>query len=447
MKRVFIKTYGCQMNERDSELVEYDLIKNGYELASNEEGADIVLLNTCSVREQAEQKAIGKANHIISKNTKTKNVKLGILGCMAQNRGSDLIQDIRGVNLIAGTQKFHRVSEYLDQIFRDPKFNDNTPLIDLQEEEGSQHTINQHSSSYRNQVSAFVSIMQGCNMNCSFCIVPKTRGSERYRVMDEICDEVKSLRDKGVREITLLGQIVNAYGRGVFAKVEGKTPFVQLLEKIHKIDGIDRIRFTSPHPISFGKDLIEAFGALPKLGDYAHLPMQSGSNEILKSMNRPYTRERFLQLVESLRATSSRMRISTDIIVGYPGESEADFKETVSAFKQAAFEMAFIFKYSERSGTPAAQFADKIPQKTKEERNQVLLKLLDQQSESSNLKLVNKTMDVLVEADARKGRGDLMGRTNCYRKVIFSAGRDLIGKIVPIRINHATSTILKGDLV
>ena len=435
------------MNERDSELVEHDLVKNGYELASNEEGADIVLLNTCSVREQAEQKAIGKANHIISKNRKTKNVKLGILGCMAQNRGSDLIQDIRGVNLIAGTQKFHRVSEYLDQIFRDPKFNDNTPLIDLQEEEGSQHTINQHSSSYRNQVSAFVSIMQGCNMNCSFCIVPKTRGSERYRVMDEICDEVKSLRDKGVREITLLGQIVNAYGRGVFAKVEGKTPFVQLLEKIHKIDGIDRIRFTSPHPISFGKDLIEAFGALPKLGDYAHLPMQSGSNKILKSMNRPYTRERFLQLVESLRATNTRMRISTDIIVGYPGESEADFKETVSAFKQAAFEMAFIFKYSERSGTPAAQFADKIPQKTKEERNQVLLKLLDQQSESSNLKLVNKTMDVLVEADARKGRGDLMGRTNCYRKVIFSAGRDLIGKIVPIRINHATSTILKGDLV
>ena len=447
MKRVFIKTYGCQMNERDSELVEHDLVKNGYELASNEEGADIVLLNTCSVREQAEQKAIGKANHIISKNRKTKNVKLGILGCMAQNRGSDLIQDIRGVNLIAGTQKFHRVSEYLDQIFRDPKFNDNTPLIDLQEEEGSQHTINQHSSSYRNQVSAFVSIMQGCNMNCSFCIVPKTRGSERYRVMDEICDEVKSLRDKGVREITLLGQIVNAYGRGVFAKVEGKTPFVQLLEKIHKIDGIDRIRFTSPHPISFGKDLIEAFGALPKLGDYAHLPMQSGSNKILKSMNRPYTRERFLQLVESLRATNTRMRISTDIIVGYPGESDIDFKETVSAFKQAAFEMAFIFKYSERSGTPAAQFADKIPQKTKEERNQVLLKLLDQQSESSNLKLVNKTMDVLVEADARKGRGDLMGRTNCYRKVIFSAGRDLIGKIVPIRINHATSTILKGDLV
>ena len=447
MKRVFIKTYGCQMNERDSELVEHDLVKNGYELASNEEGADIVLLNTCSVREQAEQKAIGKANHIISKNRKTKNVKLGILGCMAQNRGSDLIQNIRGVNLIAGTQKFHRVSEYLDQILHDPKFNDNTPLIDLQEEEGSQHTINQHSSSYRNQVSAFVSIMQGCNMNCSFCIVPKTRGSERYRVMDEICDEVKSLRDKGVREITLLGQIVNAYGRGVFAKVEGKTPFVQLLEKIHKIDGIDRIRFTSPHPISFGKDLIEAFGALPKLGDYAHLPMQSGSNKILKSMNRPYTRERFLQLVESLRATNSRMRISTDIIVGYPGESEADFKETVSAFKQAAFEMAFIFKYSERSGTPAAQFADKIPQKTKEERNQVLLKLLDQQSESSNLKLVNKTMDVLVEADARKGRGDLMGRTNCYRKVIFSAGRDLIGKIIPIRINQATSTILKGDLV
>ncbi len=435
------------MNERDSELVVHDLVKNGYELASSEEGADIVLLNTCSVREQAELKAIGKANHIISKNGKTKNVKLGILGCMAQNRGNDLIEDIRGVNLIVGTQKFHRVSEYLDQIFRDPKPNNTKPLIDLQEEEGSQNTINRHSHTHRNQVSAFVSIMQGCNMNCSFCIVPKTRGSERYRVMDEICDEIKSLRDIGIREITLLGQIVNAYGRGVFPKVEGKSPFVQLLEKIHKIDGIDRIRFTSPHPISFGKDLIEAFGVLPKLGDYTHLPMQSGSNKILKSMNRPYTRERFLQLVESLRVNNSRMRISTDIIVGYPGESESDFQETVSAFKQAAFEMAFIFKYSERSGTPAAQFADKIPQKIKEERNQVLLRLLDQQSEASNLKLVNETMDVLVEADARKGRGDLMGRTNCYRKVIFSAGRDLIGKIVPIRINHVTSTILKGDLV
>jgi tRNA-2-methylthio-N6-dimethylallyladenosine synthase len=447
MKRVFIKTYGCQMNERDSELVAHDLVQNGYELVNNESGADIVLLNTCSVREQAEKKAIGKANNLLSKRKKNHQVTLGILGCMAQNRGSDLLKEVQGVNLIAGTQKFHRISEYLDEILTKNSKGDFSSVIDLDEEEGSQHKINQHVSSDLNQVSAFVSIMQGCNMNCSFCIVPKTRGSERYREMEEICDEIKILRDRGVREVTLLGQIVNAYGRGVFSRVGGISPFVQLLNKIHEIEGIERIRFTSPHPTSFGPDLIEVYGKLPKICDYAHLPMQSGSNKMLKSMNRPYSREKFLQLVSSLRSVNQNMRISTDIIVGYPGETEAEFQETILAFKEAAFEMAFIFKYSERSGTPAAEFADKIPQEIKEERNQTLLRILDKQSEESNLKKVNKTMEVLVESHAKKGRGDLMGRTRCYRKVIFPAGRDLIGQIVPVQINEASSTILKGSLV
>jgi len=435
------------MNERDSELVAHDLIKNGYELVNNESGADIVLLNTCSVREQAEKKAIGKANNLLSKRKKNQQVTLGILGCMAQNRGSDLLKEVKGVNLIVGTQKFHRISEYLDEILTKNEKGDFSSVIDLEEEEGSQHKINQHVSSELNQVSAFVSIMQGCNMNCSFCIVPKTRGNERYREMEEICDEIKILRDRGVREVTLLGQIVNAYGRGVFSRVGGKSPFVQLLIKIHEIEGIERIRFTSPHPTSFGPDLIEAYGNLPKICDYAHLPMQSGSNRMLKSMNRPYSREKFLQLVSSLRSVNQNMRISTDIIVGYPGETEAEFQETISAFKEAAFEMAFIFKYSERSGTPAAQFPDKIPQEVKEERNQTLLAILDRQSEESNLKKINKIMEVLVESQARKGRGDLMGRTRCYRKVIFPAVRDLIGQMVPVQINEASSTILKGSLV
>ena len=435
------------MNERDSELVAHDLVQNGYELVSNESGADIVLLNTCSVREQAEKKAIGKANNLLSKRKKNHQITLGILGCMAQNRGSDLLHEVQGVNLIVGTQKFHRISEYLDEILTKNSKGDFSSVIDLEEEEGSQHKINQHVSSELNKVSAFVSIMQGCNMNCSFCIVPKTRGSERYREMDEICDEIKILRDRGVREVTLLGQIVNAYGRGVFSRVGGKSPFVQLLNKIHEIEGIERIRFTSPHPTSFGPDLIEAYVDLPKICDYAHLPMQSGSNRMLKSMNRPYSREKFLQLVSSLRSVNQNMRISTDVIVGYPGETEAEFQETISAFKEAAFEMAFIFKYSERSGTPAAQFPDKIPQEIKEERNQTLLGILDRQSEESNLKKINKIMEVLVESQARKGRGDLMGRTRCYRKVIFPAVRDLIGQMVPVQINEASSTILKGSLV
>ena len=271
MKRVFIKTYGCQMNERDSESVAHDLVKNGYELVESEKNADVVLLNTCSVREQAEQKAIGKAVQVLSSSKSEKKPTLGIMGCMAQNRGSELSGKIPGVDLIVGTQKFHRVSEFLDKISSEKNHSTSEPLISIDEEFGSQNTINQHLSSNLNQVSAFVSIMQGCNMNCSFCIVPKTRGKERYREMEDICDEIKKLCDRGVREVTLLGQIVNAYGRGVFSKKNGKTPFVQLLEKIHQIEGIDRIRFTSPHPTSYGSDLTESFGRLPKLCKYAHL--------------------------------------------------------------------------------------------------------------------------------------------------------------------------------
>jgi tRNA-2-methylthio-N6-dimethylallyladenosine synthase len=447
MKRVFIKTYGCQMNERDSESVAHDLVKNGYELVESEKNADVVLLNTCSVREQAEQKAIGKAVQVLSSSKSEKKPTLGIMGCMAQNRGSELSGKIPGVDLIVGTQKFHRVSEFLDKISSEKNHSTSEPLISIDEEFGSQNTINQHLSSNLNQVSAFVSIMQGCNMNCSFCIVPKTRGKERYREMEDICDEIKKLCDRGVREVTLLGQIVNAYGRGVFSKKNGKTPFVQLLEKIHQIEGIDRIRFTSPHPTSYGSDLIESFGRLPKLCKYAHLPMQSGSDKILKSMNRPYSKNRFLSIVDSLRTVSPGIRLSTDVIVGYPGETETEFLETINAFKQANFEMAFIFKYSERSGTPASKMDDQVPQKIKEERNQLLLKLLEQQSYNSNLKLLNSRMKVLIESNARKGRGDLMGRTECYRKVIFPGNQDLIGKIVTVTIKDVSSTILKGALI
>jgi tRNA-2-methylthio-N6-dimethylallyladenosine synthase len=445
MKRVFIKTYGCQMNERDSESVAHDLVTKGYELVTDEDNADIILLNTCSVREKAEQKAIGKAAQLLSPKN-DKKITLGIMGCMAQNRGLELAKKVKGVDLIVGTQKFHRVSEYLDQIISKKTTNKKPPFISIEEENGSQNTINQHLNSDVRQVSSFVSIMQGCNMNCSFCIVPKTRGSERYREMEEICDEVSRLSEKGVREVTLLGQIVNAYGRGKFRSFNGKTPFVQLLEKIHDIKGIERIRFTSPHPSSFGADLIEAFASLPKLGNYAHLPMQSGSNKMLKSMNRPYTRERFLSIVHSLRSVNPNMRLSTDVIVGYPGEDDNDFKKTCSAFSEAAFEMGFIFKYSERSGTPAASMADKVPQVVKEQRNQILLEMLSTQSFQSNVKLKNSRMKVLVESKAKKGGGEVIGKTLCFRKVIFPAEESIVGKTVLVDIKEVDGTVLKGTV-
>lgn len=433
------------MNERDSESVAHDLVTKGYELVTDEDNADIILLNTCSVREKAEQKAIGKAAQLLSPKN-DKKITLGIMGCMAQNRGLELAKKVKGVDLIVGTQKFHRVSEYLDQIISKKTTNKKPPFISIEEENGSQNTINQHLNSDVRQVSSFVSIMQGCNMNCSFCIVPKTRGSERYREMEEICDEVSRLSEKGVREVTLLGQIVNAYGRGKFRSFNGKTPFVQLLEKIHDIKGIERIRFTSPHPSSFGADLIEAFASLPKLGNYAHLPMQSGSNKMLKSMNRPYTRERFLSIVHSLRSVNPNMRLSTDVIVGYPGEDDNDFKKTCSAFSEAAFEMGFIFKYSERSGTPAASMADKVPQVVKEQRNQILLEMLSTQSFQSNVKLKNSRMKVLVESKAKKGGGEVIGKTLCFRKVIFPAEESIVGKTVLVDIKEVDGTVLKGTV-
>ena len=445
MKKVFLKTYGCQMNVRDSDAVAHNLLTNGYELVDQENSADIVLLNTCSVREQAELKAIGKARNLLS-GTNASKPAVGIMGCMAQNRGNQLEKEIPGLDLIIGTQKFHRIAEYLKKIDSQQNSSVASPIIDIAPEINSQNAIKEHPPKKQLNVSAFVSIMQGCNMNCSFCIVPKTRGPQRYREMTEILDEITHLRNSGVKEITLLGQIVNAYGRGVFPRLDGKSPFVQLLEKIHKIEGIERIRFTSPHPVSFGPDLIEAFRQLPKLGKYAHLPMQSGSNRILKSMNRPYTIERFMSIVRNLREACPGIRLSTDVIVGYPGESEEDFKATKNAFIEAGFEMAFIFKYSIRTGTPAESLLDQIPQEVKEDRNQILLELLEKQSQESNNSLLGQKVRVLVESIAKKGNGDLMGKTECFRKVLIKGQKGLIGQILEVEIEDADTFTLRGAL-
>jgi tRNA-2-methylthio-N6-dimethylallyladenosine synthase len=439
MSKVFIKTYGCQMNERDSDAVACKLIEDGHEITTEEKGADVVLLNTCSVREKAEQKAIGKASRLLSQSSSKGKPLVGVIGCMAQNRGESLLKNLPGLSLVAGTQQFHNIPDLLRNASR------GRPMIELGEETGSQNEIKHHFTEGMGP-SAFVSIMQGCNMNCSFCIVPKTRGSERYRPMNEILEEIEELAKGGIKEVTLLGQIVNAYGRGQFARVGGKSPFVQLLEKIHHLPSIQRIRFTSPHPISFGKDLIEAFSRLPKLGKYAHLPMQSGSNRILDAMNRPYRIEKFLSIVKKLRKNVPGMRLSTDVIVGFPGETREDFELTKKAFIEAGFEMGFIFKYSDRSGTPSVHMAGKVDKNELEDRNQELLQILAEQSLESNVSLVGSKVEVLIESIARKGGGQLMGRTRCFRKINFKGDASLIGKIRMIKVTEATSSSLLGAL-
>src|SRR5580693_2475352 len=393
MPSVFIKTYGCQMNERDSEAVAAQLVAKGYELAPSEKFADVILLNTCSVRDAAEQKAIGKMQNLAADVRKNRpDVVLGFMGCMAQSRGQELIDKLPDVDLVIGTQKFHRTADYLDEIISGR----HAKIVDVGEEKNSEATIREHllNGNSQKSVSAFVSIMQGCNQYCTFCIVPYTRGEERSRTIPDIVAECRELVSRGVKEITLLGQIVTSYGKRKTltrpsdtlshpmgeGRGEGrsvKSPFVQLLEAVHEIEGLERIRFTSPHPKGYGDDLIDAYAQLPKLCESAHIPVQSGSDRMLKLMHRGYTREKFLGIVEKLRHARAGIGITTDIIVGFPGETEEDFEETLSLAREVEFDQAYIFKYSPRRDTPAADMPDQVPQAVREERNQVLLQTIN----------------------------------------------------------------------
>ena len=446
MNRVYIKTYGCQMNERDSEAVAALLRARGYRIVADEAACDILLLNTCSVRDAAEQKAIGKAQQVSARKRKNPDFILGILGCMAQNRGTDLLDRLPDVDLIVGTQKFHQVPDYLDNLraAQAAGVPVGETIVDIAEEAGSQNTIRDHVLEEQ-QVSAFVSIQQGCNMACSFCIVPKTRGDERSRPMAEIVRECEQLAERGVREITLLGQIVTSYGRREYEHTGGVSPFVQLLERVNAIPGIKRLRFTSPHPRGFKEDLIQAYGRLEKLCEYVHLPLQSGSDRILRAMNRPYTRDRYRQIVDDLRAVRPDMYFSTDVIVGFPGETDEDFAQTRELFAACNYDMAYIFKYSIRSGTPAATLADQVPDAVKEERNQTLLALLEQNSNRRNALLVGTTQEVLVEGPDAKGRR-YTGRTRGNRVVHFDANPRLVGELLLVKIERVSTAALYGSL-
>ena len=466
MPKFFIKTYGCQMNERDSEQVAYSLIARGYERVDSEVEADVVLLNTCSVRDMAEQKALGKMGMLGRIRKNRPETVFGFLGCMAQARGAELLREIPHLDLVIGTQKFHRVADYVDDLvvhkpvvagigdpgFRrmdDPRFS----IVDVEQEAGSQSMIREQSLAPK-QATAFVSIMQGCNMHCTFCIVPRTRGAERSRTISEIVAEVRALVVQGVKEVTLLGQIVNLYGRHEFLSVAAvagrsckKSPFVQLLEAVSAIDGLERLRFTSPHPIGFRDDLIEAIADLPKLTEHVHLPLQSGSNRILKAMHRTYTAEKYAQLVDEIRAARPGIALTTDIIVGFPGETDSDYKATRDLVEHLQFDNAFVFRYSPRRETPAATMADQIDEATKEARNQDLLGIVNASTRRANEKLVGTRVEVLCEGPSKTNVARLMGRTRTNKVVVFEAGRDRIGEIFDVAIEHANGFSLYGHPV
>jgi tRNA-2-methylthio-N6-dimethylallyladenosine synthase len=450
MPKVFLKTYGCQMNERDSEQVARDLVARGYELTSDEERADVILLNTCSVRDLAEQKALGKMGMLGRLRAAKPELVFGFLGCMAQSRGAELTRDVGHVDLVVGTQKFHRVADYVEQLWQrkvalrerlmdDARFT----IVDVEEEAGSQETIREHVLAER-QATAFVSIMQGCNMHCTFCIVPSTRGAERSRRIEEIVREVEGLVARGVREVTLLGQIVNLYGRHEFAKRDGKSPFVQLLEAVHEVEGLRRLRFTSPHPIGFRDDLIECFARLPKLMPHVHFPLQSGSDRILKAMHRGYTADKYFTLTEKLRAARPGLAITTDIIVGFPGETDADYVATRELTERVGFDNAFVFKYSPRRDTPAAAMDGQVPEAVKEERNHDLLAVVNRLAKAKGDALVGQRVEVLCEGPSKTNPDRLSGRSPGNKIVIFEGDARHIGEVFDVRIERSSGFSLYG---
>jgi tRNA-2-methylthio-N6-dimethylallyladenosine synthase len=449
MARIYIKTYGCQMNERDSEQVAQMLMERGHSITAKEEEADVVLLNTCSVRDMAEQKALGKMG-MLRALSHDRPIVYGFLGCMAQSRGATLLKEMPHLDLVVGTQKFHRVADHVDQLIerkRTARFDDvRFSIVDVDEEANSQSTIRDHALTER-QVTAFVSVMQGCNMHCTFCIVPYTRGQERSRPLQEIVDEVKILVDKGVKEVTLLGQIVNLYGRHEFGALAGKSPFVQLLEALQEVDGLERIRFTSPHPIGFRNDLIESFGRLPKLVEHIHLPLQSGSDRILKAMHRTYTAEKFLALVDRIRAVTPNIAITSDIIVGFPGETDDDYLQTRRLADQIGFDNAFIFKYSQRQGTPAAKMEHQLPDSVKEARNHDLLEVVNSWAKRRCEPFIGTEVEILCEGPSKTNQARLTGRTRGNKIVVFEGLARHVGALMKVRVARSTGFSLYGEPV
>jgi tRNA-2-methylthio-N6-dimethylallyladenosine synthase len=364
------------------------------------------------------------------------------------------------VDLVIGTQKFHRAADYLEEIISGAR----EKIVDVAEEKNSEATIREHllvgrASSLSISPSAFVSIMQGCNQYCTFCIVPYTRGEERSRTIPDIVAECRELVSRGVKEITLLGQIVTSFGKRekrdgwqvardtrILSPVNCHlSPFVQLLEAVHEIDGLERIRFTSPHPKGYGDDLINAYARLPKLCESAHIPVQSGSDRVLKLMHRGYTREKFLGIIKKLRAAKPGIGITTDIIVGFPGETKNDFEETLSLAREVEFDNAYIFKYSPRRDTPAATMPNQVPQLIREERNQQLLQTINEIAARKYEKFIGRQTQILVEGPSKKNAARMSGRTRCNKIVLFDGTERHRGRIMDLKITRAGSFTLYGD--
>nr|WP_297530336.1 tRNA (N6-isopentenyl adenosine(37)-C2)-methylthiotransferase MiaB [uncultured Roseateles sp.] len=436
-KKVFIKTFGCQMNEYDSDKMA-DVLRaaEGYEPTTDVEQADLVLFNTCSVREKAQEKVFSDLGRI--KHLKAKGVMIGVGGCVASQEGAAIIDRAPYVDVVFGPQTLHRLPQMLAQ-----RQQQSRPQVDISFPEIEKFD---HLPPARVEgASAFVSIMEGCSKYCSYCVVPYTRGEEVSRPFEDVLEEVAGLADQGVKEVTLLGQNVNAY-RGRMDGTDEIADFALLLEYVAEIPGIERIRYTTSHPNEFSQRLIDAYGRIPKLVNHVHLPVQHGSDRILMAMKRGYTGLQFKSIVRKLRAVRPDIRIASDFIVGFPGETDEDHAKTMQLVRDIGFDASFSFIFSPRPGTPAANLADDTPHEVKVRRLQELQAEIEATAIRYNHGMVGKTVPVLVSGHARKDATELMGRTECNRIVNFKGHERLMHQIIPMHITEAFAHSLRGEV-
>ncbi|MGQ9775778.1 MAG: tRNA (N6-isopentenyl adenosine(37)-C2)-methylthiotransferase MiaB [Thermodesulfobacteriota bacterium] len=435
-KRVYIETYGCQMNEHDSEQMLWLLEREHYLFTEKPEEADLILINSCSVREKPEHKVYSALGRY--KKLKKKGVIVAVAGCVAQQEGEKLLERVPYLDLVIGTQAIHLLPQLVQR-------------VEAKRERVCETSLNksgEHLNTILPQkdflkVKSYVTIMQGCDHFCSFCIVPYVRGRERSRPSGEILKEIEHLVQRGVREVCLLGQNVNSYGKGK----EGEIGFPELLKRVNEIEGLKRIRFTTSHPMDLSLELIESYSALEKLCEHIHLPFQSGSDKILKAMHRGYSRDSYLEKIHRLREACPSIAITADVMVGFPGEEEEDFEKTLSLIQEVQFDDLYSFKYSPRKGTRAEKFDYQIGEKEKESRLAILQALQREITLKKNKAMEGRVEEVLVEGLSKQNDQELMGRTRSNKIVNFLGDIQLVGKLVWVRITQGYTHSLRGELL
>ena len=435
MPKLHLITYGCQMNEYDSERVAGLLRDERYELTATPQDADLILLNTCAIREKCEDKVFSRLGELKHLKRERPHVLIGVMGCMAQLWQGKIQERAPSVDLVFGSAAVSRVGELVARARAT-----GAPVLETGEAPLVKITARPEAVG---QLKAFVTVMEGCEKGCTFCVVPVTRGRERSHSPASIVAEVRELAAAGVREVTLLGQTVNAYGRDLAPA----TDLAALLELVDEVEGIERIRFTTSNPYNLTPRLIRAIRDVPKVVEYLHLPLQSGSDRVLARMHRGYTRARYLELIAELEDTVPGIALSTDLIVGFPGEEEGDFEQTADMVERVGYDNVFVFRYSRRPGTPAATMLDQVPEEIKAQRNSRLLEVATRVGAARSRALEGRVLPILVDGVSRKNPDEATGRTRCNRVVNFDAhGRRLLGEVVPVLITQALPHSLRGEL-